>query len=167
MQALRYLENRLLLSIGFSMFPIGFSMFYAPTRTLWRCVKKVVGRHVFVTFRLSGWRQVWRQVGVTLGAGLEAGRGQVWRQVGGRIGSRFEVNRAADFPFTKPRTLNPKVSRSPPPPLPPHPPAPTPNFIVYVLVGALAHAPPSLEEEWGARTQTHHQHIHQTLNPKP
>ena len=58
MQALRYLENRLLLSIGFSMFPIGFSMFYAPTRTLWRCVKKVVGRHVFVTFRLSGWKQV-------------------------------------------------------------------------------------------------------------
>ena len=45
--------------------------------------------------------------------------------------------------------------------------APTPNLIVHVLVGALAHAPPSLEEEWGARTQTHHQHIHQTLNPKP
>ena len=128
MQALRYLENRLLLSIGFSMFPIGFSMFYAPTRTLWRCVKKVVGRHVFVTFRLSGWRQVWRQVGVRLGAGLEAGRGQVWRQVGGRIGSRFEVNRAADFPFTKPRTLNPKVSRSPPPPSPPPPPRANPEF---------------------------------------
>ena len=101
--------------IGFLCFSIEKPMFYASTRRLWRCVKKVVGRHVFVTFRLSGWKQVWRQVGLRLGAGLGAGRGQVWRQVGSRIGSKFEVNRAPDFPFTKPRTFNPKVSRPPTP----------------------------------------------------